>query len=249
MTQRVSVPGRVAAGLLPIVVAAALVPARRQLDRATLVLILVLVVVSVAATGDRIAAVIAAVVAAASFDFFLTRPYLSLRMTAADDLETATMLLVIGLAVGQLAISGHRRRGDASRARDELHRLELVADRIAKEPEMLGLIEMVEGQIAQVLDLASCRFSLARPPEPELRPDGTIDSTTKVLADGEFVLPPEGVAVLVENGGVSLGWLRLVPGRRVGVSIETRKVAIALAQQLGAALARSRDWDTGTASA
>jgi K+-sensing histidine kinase KdpD len=249
MTPTVSIPGRIGAAIAPILVAALLVPFRESLDRATMVLVLVLVVVAVATTGDRVAAVIAAVIAAASFDFFLTRPYTSMRITSAADLETAAMLLVIGLAVGQLAISGQRRRSDADRARDELHRMELVAERIAKQPEILGLVEMVEGQILQVLDLESCSFSSDRPPLPELRPDGTIDSATKRLADGEFVMPEDGAALLVENGGVTLGWLQLVPGRRVGVSLETRKVAIALAQQLGAALARSRDWGSGTPSA
>ncbi|MGZ4689987.1 MAG: DUF4118 domain-containing protein [Acidimicrobiia bacterium] len=245
MTRTVSLPARSAGAVVPILVAAALVPFRHDLDRATLVLVLVVVVVGVARTSDRIAAVIAAVSAAASFDFFLTRPYTSLRITSADDLEVATMLLVIGLIVGQLAISGRRLRTDADRARDELHRLEAVADRIAKEPELLGLVEMVEGQVAKVMDLASCRFSLARPPVPELRADGTVESSSHTLVDGEFALPAEGVGLLVENAGVPMGWLRLVPDRRVGVSLETRKVAVALAQQLGAALARSGDYGPG----
>ena len=80
----------------------------------TLVLVLVVVVVAVATTGDRVAAAIAAIVAAASFDFFLTRPYTSMRITSAEDLETALMLLVIGLLVGQLGTWGSPapQRGD-----------------------------------------------------------------------------------------------------------------------------------------
>lgn len=239
MQRIASTPARISGALLPILVAALLVPFRSSLDRATMVLVLVVVVVAVATTGDRVAAAIAAVVAAASFDFFLTRPYLSLRITSAEEIETALMLLVIGLLVGQLAISGRRHGGDADRARDELHRFEVVADRIATDPATPAVIEVVEEQITEMLDLAECRFSRGRPPVPELRADGSIDSHTHALADGEFVLPADGVGVLVENGGLPFGWLRLVPDRRVGVSLESRKVVVALAQQLGAALARS----------
>jgi hypothetical protein len=238
MTRTANPFARVAGALLPILVASLLVPFRESLQGATLVLVLVVVVVGVATTGDRVAAAIAAVVAAASFDFFLTRPYASLRITSAEDVETAVMLLVIGLLVGQLATWGAMRRTEAHRARDELRRLELVADRIAKDPGTLGLLDMVESQISEMLDLESCRFSLSRPDVPELRPDGSVDASLHALVDGEFALPAEGVAIRVENGGVSLGWLQLTPEGRIGVPLETRKVAIALGQQLGTALAR-----------
>jgi K+-sensing histidine kinase KdpD len=230
---------RVAAALAPIVVASLLVPFRESLQGATLVLVLVVVVVAVATTGDRIAAAIAAVVAAMSFDFFLTRPYTSLRITSAEDLETALMLLVIGLLVGQLGSWGSRRRAEAVRARDELRRMELVADRIASDPGTLGLVDVVEREIAEMLALESCRYSLSQPAVPVMRPDGSVDTPTHDLVDGEFALPPEGVGVRVDNGGVTLGWLHLAPADHRGVPLESRKVAIALGQQLGTALARS----------
>jgi hypothetical protein len=227
-------------------VAALLVPFRESLEGATLVLVLVVVVVGVAITGDRVAAAIAAIVAAASFDFFLTRPYTSMRITSAEDLETALMLLVIGLLVGQLGSWGSTRRAEANRARDELRRMEAVADRIAKDPGTLGLLGMVESEISDMLALDTCRFSLSRPEAPELRADGSIDASLHALVDGEFALPPEGVVIRVENGGALLGWLHLVPEGRTGVPLETRKVAIALSQQLGTALARPAA--AGTAS-
>jgi K+-sensing histidine kinase KdpD len=235
---------RVAGALLPILVAALLVPFRERLTGATMVLILVVVVVGVATTGDRLAALIAAVIAAASFDFFLTKPYTSMRITSAQDIETAFMLLVIGLLVGQLGSWGSRRRAEANRARDELHRMELVADRIASDGGALGLLDMVEREIVEMMDLASCRYSLSQPPVPVMLPDGSIDSTTHALVEGEFALPSEGVGIRVDNGGETLGWLHLVPGDRLGVPRETRKVAIALSQQLGTALARSSDAGT-----
>ena len=50
-----------------------------------------------------------------------------MRITSAEDLETAFMLLVIGLLVGQLGSWGSRRRAEANT--QELHRMEIVADR------------------------------------------------------------------------------------------------------------------------
>ena len=97
-----SVPGYVIGGLGPILVAAALVPLRNELDNTNLALALVVVVVAAALAGGRGPAVVAAVVAAMSYDFFLTRPYLSLTIDSADDVETTIFLLVIGLLVGEL---------------------------------------------------------------------------------------------------------------------------------------------------
>src|SRR5580704_12889660 len=59
----------------PVATAALLIPWRGQLDAADNALFLVVVIVAVASTGRRMAAAVAALVSALSFDFFLTRPY------------------------------------------------------------------------------------------------------------------------------------------------------------------------------
>jgi hypothetical protein len=238
MNRVVSLPGRIAAVLAPLAAAALLVPFRTSLQHSTIVLVFVVVVVAVATTGDRVAAVLAAVVSAASFDFFLTRPYLSLRITSANDLETTAMLLVIGLIVGELAAVGHRRRLEAQRAREELDVLERVAARIAEEPGTLELIDVVADELTELLDLESCHFSLARPEGPELRSDGRVDVDRHVWVGDEFALPLAGAVLAVTSGGDQLGWFSLVPGRPVGVPLEARRVAVALACQLANALAR-----------
>jgi len=51
--------------------------------------------------------VVAAVLAALSFDFFLTRPYQSIRIDNADEIVTTVALLAVGLLVAGL---GSRRR-------------------------------------------------------------------------------------------------------------------------------------------
>jgi len=62
-----------AAMLAPVAVCALLSLLRGLITNNNAALVLVLVVVAVAATGRRIAGLVAAVVSAASFDFFLTR--------------------------------------------------------------------------------------------------------------------------------------------------------------------------------
>src|SRR4029450_7532350 len=90
------VAGYVVACLAPIVVAAMLVPLRDELVSTNLALILVLTVVVAAVIGGRGPGAVAAIVATISYDFFLTRPYLSFRIDSADDIETTVIRLFIG---------------------------------------------------------------------------------------------------------------------------------------------------------
>ncbi|MFE0516512.1 DUF4118 domain-containing protein, partial [Streptomyces sp. NPDC058964] len=85
----------------PFLVALALVPFHTDLSHTNAALILVVVVVAVAALGSRTAGVVAALSAAAWFDFFLTRPYQTFDITASADVETAVLLLGVGLMVSQ----------------------------------------------------------------------------------------------------------------------------------------------------
>lgn len=240
MEKRAAGATRAIGGILPIVVASLLVLVRGSLKPADLVLVLVLVVVGVAAFGDRVAAILAAVSAAASFDFFLTKPYGSLRVSSAQDIETTIMLLVIGLAVGQIAIVGRTRRSEGQRAREELARFELVARSMADEPNSVTLVDLIEREIASTMSLASCHFTLVRPELPELRSDGRVETSTHTFADGEFALPEDGAALAVVGHGQVVGWLELIPESMTGISLDSRKVAVALSQQLGAVLAQTR---------
>ena len=66
----------VLAGLVvPVALAAALVPFRSSIPNTDAALAMILVVVAVAANGYRLAGILAAVSVAVWFDFFLTRPY------------------------------------------------------------------------------------------------------------------------------------------------------------------------------
>ena len=67
---------------------------------------LVLVVVAAAATGMRSAGLVAALSSAVWFDFFLTVPYNQLSIADRADIETNVLLLLVGVAVTEIALWG-----------------------------------------------------------------------------------------------------------------------------------------------
>lgn len=71
-------------------------------------LLLVVTVVAVAAAGNRMAGALAAVSAAAWFDFFFTQPYERLTIRHSSDVTTFVLLLAVGMAVSQLAAWARR---------------------------------------------------------------------------------------------------------------------------------------------
>ena len=106
----------VLAGLAaPLALAAILVPFRGSFPNTDAALALILVVVVVAANGYRPAGYLASVSAAVWFDFFLTRPYERFTITRRADIETTILLLVIGVAVTEIAVWGRRQHAAASR--------------------------------------------------------------------------------------------------------------------------------------
>jgi len=92
--------------LLPLGVSAILVPFRSSFPNTDAALVLVAVVVAVAANGHRLTGLLAAVSAAAWFDFFLTKPYEHFSIAHRADIETTVLLLVVGAAVTEIAVWG-----------------------------------------------------------------------------------------------------------------------------------------------
>ena len=94
---------RVLAVVVPLVISGVLHLLSGLVANSAAALVLVLFVVGAASTGDRLAGLLAALSAAVGFDFFLTQPYLRLQIDSAEDIELAVLLLLIGLAVSELA--------------------------------------------------------------------------------------------------------------------------------------------------
>ena len=231
--------GLVLAGLAPIVVAAVLVGVRGRIQNANVALILVVVVVATAAIGGRLAGATSAVVSALSFNFFHTQPYLRLTIDSADDVETTLLLLAVGLLVGHITARGLRARASAAGSSLEIRRIHRVAERAARGEEAAEVLEAAQGELVELLTLQGCRFE-AQPfltALPRLERGGQLDQRVWRYRDGGFELSPEGVELPVYGRGQQLGRFVLEPTAGVGVSLEQRVVAVAIADQVGAVLA------------
>jgi K+-sensing histidine kinase KdpD len=234
----------VLAGLAaPLALAAVLVPFRGSFPNTDAALALILVVVAVAANGYRLAGILAAVSAAAWFDFFLTQPYERFAITRRADIETTVLLLVIGVAVTEIAVWGRRQHAAASRRAGYLDGINAAAQAAATGSSPAALIDQVAGQLTRVLSLRACRFQygaagLGRP--ARMRHDGTV-----LVAGQPWDVDAKGfpagtdTELLVEGGGVFQGRFLMTPGPDTRPTGEQRLLAAALADQVGAALATS----------
>jgi K+-sensing histidine kinase KdpD len=230
-----------AAGLLgPLAVAAILVPLRTHFPNTDAALVMLLVVVAVAANGNRLAGYLAALSTAVWFDFFLTRPYERFTINRQTDIETTVLLLVIGIAVTELAVWGRREHAAASRRAGYLAGIGVTVEAVAAGAGPPELIEEICGQLTRVLSLRSCRwqYGVAGLGQPaRLQHNGQVvagDRTWDVAAAG---LPPDTeTELLVEHGGLLQGRFLILPRPGTRPTQEQLMVAIALADQAGAAL-------------
>src|SRR5580658_9401977 len=142
----------------PLALAAVLAPFRTGFPNTDAALALVLVVVAVAATGYRPAGYLAAVSAAAWYDFFLTQPFERFAITGRTDIQTTVLLFVIGVAVTEIAVWGHRQHLAASRRAGYLDGITAGARSVARGDSPAALTEQVCGQLTGLLSLRACRF-------------------------------------------------------------------------------------------
>jgi hypothetical protein len=227
------------AGLLPILVAILLVPLRADLVTTNLALILVVAVVVGAAFAGRAGGALAAVMAAISFDFFLTRPYLSLHIESADDIETALLLLVVGLIVGQVAVLSRRHLAEAERGRSEIARLRRLADLAARGEDGADVLMAAQAELTALFDLERCRFEAGLPDgsRPVLERTGAVSGHREWrFAGGDLALPAAGVDLPVLGHGRPVGRFVLLPRAGVGASLEARVVGVAIADLVGSVL-------------
>jgi len=227
-----------AGGLAPIVAAVLLVPLRDEIDNANLALILVLVVVVVASLGGRRAGVFAAVTSTLAFDFFLTRPFLSARVESADDIETLLILLAVGLLVGELAARAQHARRGQELAAVAVERIRRVGDAVASGKPLVAVLASVQTELTELFGLWDCWLEL--PPFlwviPRMDRGGTIDGADHEWRGEGFTLPRDGVELSVVARGVEAARLVLLAGPETPATLEQRVVAVALADQLGAAM-------------
>jgi len=97
-----------AAVAAPLAAAVILLPWRGSWSNTNVALLLLVVVVAVAAIGNRAAGALAALGAAAWFDFFFTVPYQRFTIRSSADVTTFILLLAVGVTVSQLAARARR---------------------------------------------------------------------------------------------------------------------------------------------
>ena len=234
----------IAAGLLcPLALAAILVPFRTSFANTDAALAMILLIVAIAAAGNRTAGYVAAVSAAAWFDFFLTKPYETFTINRATDIETTILLLVIGIAVTEIAVWGRRQHAAASRRAGYLEGINDAARAVAIGDSPSTLIDQIADSLVQLLSLRSCQFQygvagLGRP--ARLQHDGQV-VLNGLPTDLRMVDLPAGtrIELLVESGGRLQGRFLMQPAPGAHPSREQLLVAAALADQAGAALAAS----------
>jgi len=233
---------RVAAVLAPLATCAVLGGFRESVTAATVVLVLVLWVVAAAATGDRVSGVLAALSGAVWFDFFLTAPYHTFTISDSDDVEATVLLVVISLAVSEIALWGYRQQAHALRRSGYLEGVLGAARAIAEgDVPTAAAVDVVAGQIAEVLGADACTFV-----------DGPVHDARVALLDHGGVLTRGGhrvdvvrvglpadeyVAVPVRRGEQIVGHFLVTAASRISYpSQEQLRVAVLLADQVAAAL-------------
>ncbi|SES09537.1 hypothetical protein SAMN04487983_10319 [Streptomyces sp. yr375] len=221
----------------PFLVALALVPFRTDLSHTNAALILVVVVVAVAALGSRTAGALAALSAAAWFargvaaigHSFLTRPYETFDITASADVETAVLLLLVGIIVSQLAARARRLEVITVTDADHLSRIHRTAALAQSADSADTVVDHVRRELTDLLALSACRFEygtlIGRP--PRLLKDGSVT--------GASAWPQDEIELRTYGNGHYLGRFMLTPGPGPVPLLQARLVALTLADQTGAA--------------
>ena len=211
----------------------ALVGVRGEVASEVIALVLTLTVVAGGVLAGRAGGVGAACIAAVSFDFFFTQPYLSLKIANRDDVATTVLLLVVGLTVGATAQWGrHRQTAFGSEPSALLRVLHVAADGCAED-----VVLSIRAELLTLLQLQDCWFSGDPISLTVLDDLGHIQINDTVHQAGDLRLPAEGIAIPVMWGGRCYGHLAGVPLPDRVTTASSRRVAVAMAQALGLALA------------
>ncbi len=228
-----------AAAAVPVATAVALVPFRHDVPNATVALILAAGVTLLAATTGRVASAAAGLSAALSFDTFHTRPYGSLTIDRAQDIETTVLLLVVAMTVGQLAARSHRHQREAIVSALNLGRVHAVAEMVAAGATPDEVVRTVEGELKAVLRLAECWYdpAFAETPGPFIERNGAVSWGAIRWGFTTIGLPTREVSLIVEHDARPLGRFVLVAGPGTRVTEDELVTAVALADQAGSSLA------------
>ena len=238
--------------MVPFAACAVLTLFRDSVANTNAALGLVLLIVVAASTGIRAAGLVAALSSAAWFDYFLTAPYIHFAITDRADIETAVLLMLVGAAVSEVALWGRRQQAHASRGQGYLDGVLSTAATVgAGLSSTSSLIEHVGQQIVDLLEIDSCRFDPSGAPVlATLNQDGTLTYNGRPYNVGRLGLPTDSeIELVIQSGGVAGGRFLLTAASTVArPTLDQLRVAVALANQVGAALAAAHRDGPPTAS-
>ena len=140
-------------------VAALMATARSFFGTTNAALVLMIVVVAVAALGGRVAGIVTALAAVVSFDFFHTKPYLSLAIDSRDDIETTVLLLDRrGCSSARSPRRAARRAAARDRPRTTSGASTAWPRRRPRAPMRPMSIAVAQDELRELLTLRECRF-------------------------------------------------------------------------------------------
>jgi K+-sensing histidine kinase KdpD len=217
----------------------AMLPLRDHLHNDNFALALVVPVLIAAVFGGRRAGAASAIVAALCFDFFFTRPYLSLRIASGNDVASFVVLLVVALIAAEVGIRARRGGNSARDSRLDFDRLYRVIELAARGADVDDVTMSARAELIGLFDLDDCTFEPgpSDSDRPRLGVRGAIEGAQLVATHTDFLLPTGGVEIPVVGRGHEYGRLVLVASTSVRASLQKRLVAIAIADELGLTLA------------
>lgn len=229
---------QVAGVILPLGIAALLIPFRTSFANTAAALVLVAVIVGVATVGTRTAGFLATVSATIWFDVFLTRPYGRLAITHRPDIQTAVSLFVVGLVVTELAARNRHHHQAATREAEYVELLYGFSELAASGSPVSEVIEHGRRELIRLLGLKACRYEATPSQHPvhTLHHDGHVLIGSTIWGVDRLGLPGPELELLVQNQGLTRGRFVLTPTPGLAVPYQRRVVAVAIADQIGAAL-------------
>jgi K+-sensing histidine kinase KdpD len=227
-----------AALVVPLVIAAVLVPFRGSFAETAAALVMVVVIFGVAVTGSQVAGVLASVSAAAWFDFFLVRPYDRFTISHRSDLETTIAILVVGVLVNVLAGRSRHHWQAANSSTTYVAMIHGVAMLAADSASVSEMIELTNESLVTLLTLRACRFdrTLSDPPLAQIQSNGDVAHVGMRWPVQEIGIPGPEAEIPAKWRGRVVGRFVVTPTPGASVSLEQRIVAVAIADLVGAYL-------------
>jgi K+-sensing histidine kinase KdpD len=227
---------------LPLMWCALAAHLRDDVTAATAALVIVLLVVAAAATGDRWAGIVSAISGGIWFDFFLAAPFNRFTVDDPDNVEVTVLLVLVGIAVTEIALWGRRQQAKASSRAGYLDGVLTTSQIVAGELSSTALAGQVAAHLTDLLGVDACRFVTTTTVSSDsavLLPDGNVTvREIRINVDRDGLPSMEETVIPAQHHGIVRGQFLITAATQlVRPTIEQRRVAVLHANQVGAAYA------------